>query len=221
MNGVSRKVLWAVLLCVIGTVSFGASALEHDTQESSAFAVIAHIDPSDLESMKAEKKLPKSVEKILRKQSDLVQCFNGFSDDGHLNKTGMNQFIGVSVPLRGVKDDGLVIVPGSVPCGMGADIDEFWIFVRHGESYFLVLKTFARSVDVLSKKRGGYHLIRIEAGTAVTEWRVIYAFKEPHGYLPERCRQRKWQAAQKESGKLRPGPWEAISCSPSGSKPYR
>lgn len=46
---------------------------------ASGHAVIAHVDPGDLgAAAKMTKTIPKPVERILRKQKDLAQCFNGF-----------------------------------------------------------------------------------------------------------------------------------------------
>ena len=202
----SSLIILSILLTWIGVEGISSAAF--------ASTVIAHIDAETIRPSNMITRIPKQVEGILRRQKSLARCFHGSKRGSHLNLTGEDQFLARSVSLRNQKPDGLIVAPGSLACGMGADIFHFWIFEHHGQRYRLVLNTYALVVDVLQRRIHGYHLIRITAHSANTEWRSIYEFTNGKGYMPRQCSQRKWSGGVPEH-------WERIRCPTSNSKPYR
>lgn len=178
--------------------------------------VAVHVDPDMLNPQNAETHLPASVKDILKKKPRFKMCFYG---GPYVEKSDMDNFFVIPVSLKGSSRDGIVVAPGSIECGMGADIDTFWVFVKHGAGYRPVLETFAYSLDVLKKEVNGYHLIGIVAHTAIVEWRVTYAF-DGKSYLPNECFQRHFGPRRDSAGNFLPTPWKAIGCGNS-VKPYR
>ncbi len=203
-----------ITLLVLATSSSYAAAVFYAYSPAD---ISTHIDPNKLNPQNAGTKLPNSVEQILKKEPRLKECFYG----GEYTQAGdMNQFFDVPVQLQSTRDDGLIVAPGSIECGMGADINTFWVFRRQGMRYRLVLKTFAYSLDILKKKLSGYHLIGIVAHTAIKEWQVIYRFNGKR-YVPGACFQRTWGPRRDSVGNFVPTPWREIHCSGSDVKPYR
>lgn len=196
--------------------ALNASCAETPPSVYSQADVAVHVDPNTLNSQNADTQLPVSIKKVLKKQPRLKMCFYG---GPYVEKSNMDNFFVVPASLKGNSEDGLVVAPGSIECGMGADINTFWVFVKHDGGYQPVLETFAYSLDVLKKEVNGYHLIGIVAHTAIVEWRVTYAF-DGKSYQPDECSQRHFGPRRDSAGNFLPTPWKTIACGNS-VKPYR